>query len=338
MLSLPRTCRCFALLLCVALTGCALDKYSFQTFGQSNRPAQTYADSPRSDELALIYADYVARLLEGRSSGARVTREVSDSSLAVGGAFLAATETLEISAETVAGMGVGMVIIRELQKIFNAGGRSEVFADAAHLIRQAQSEFRQFNPNPRSDFLTENGAILVTRVDAAVHAARKSLNGRMPNLLDLKQATQPMTEDGATRKGSGTPGTMYNAAGDKPGETGATAAELEGAVDRAVQEMKRIQPRQVKTQIVQPPTPTEAQATIDSLTAELSGTPNTNESRIKQLHLDIVGGAQGTDMDALKDAVNEQLRATRNQFGTTDASVIASAQAQLKEYLKAFKR
>jgi hypothetical protein len=189
-----------------------MDKYSFETFGRPKRP-ETYANNTRSDELALIYADYVAQLLEGRSAGARVSREISDSTLAVGGAFLAATETLEISAETVAGIGVGAVIIRELQKIFNAGGRSEAFADAAYLIRQAQSEYRQYNPNPPPDVLTENGAILVSRVDAAVHAARKSLNGRMPGLLDLQQATQPMTKKGADRKSSGTPQTMFTASG-----------------------------------------------------------------------------------------------------------------------------
>jgi hypothetical protein len=196
-----------------------MDKYSFETFG---RPKQTFdnynpeAGPRRSDLLALQYSDYVAKLLEGRSTGARVTREISDSSLAVGGALLAAKETLEISAEAVAHMGVGIVIIRELQGIFNARGRSEAFADAAYLIRQAQSEYRQYNPNPSSSRLTENGAILVARVDAAVHAARKSLNGRLPNLLDLKQATQPMTKEGATRESSGTPQTMFNAAGDAP--------------------------------------------------------------------------------------------------------------------------
>jgi hypothetical protein len=219
-----------------------MEKYSFETFGRSNQPATTYATSARSDQLALIYADYVARLLEGRSTGARVTREVSDSSLAVGGAFLAATETLEISAETVAGIGVGMVIIRELQKIFNAGGRSEAFADAAYLIRQAQSEYRQYNPNPSSEVLTENGAILVSRVDAAVHAARKSLNGRMPGLLDLQQATQPMTKRGADRESSGMPQTMFNAAGDKMGPRRMTQADVDAAVDARVKELKKRSP------------------------------------------------------------------------------------------------
>jgi hypothetical protein len=214
-----------------------MDKYSFETFG---RPKQTFdnynpeAGPRRSDLLALQYSDYVAKLLEGRSTGARVTREVSDSTLAVGGAFLAATETLEIAAETVAGIGVGAVIIRELQKIFNAGGRSEAFADAAYLIRQAQSEYRQYNPNPLPDRLTENGAILVSRVDAALHAARKTLNGRMPGLLDLKQATQPMTKAGADRESSGTPQTISTASGDTPGQAAAREAVLQARVDDAL--------------------------------------------------------------------------------------------------------
>lgn len=210
-----QTCRYLALLVCVAVAGCApLNKYSFETF--SPQPAHAVPGLGRSDLLALIYADYVARLLEGRSTGARVTREISDSSLAVGGALLAAKETLEISAEAVAHMGVGIVIIQQLQKIFNAGGRSEAFADAAYLIRQAQNEYRQYNPNPSPTTMTENGAILIARVDAAVYAAQKTLTGRLPALLDLKQATQPMTRGGATRESSGTPQTMFNAAGDAP--------------------------------------------------------------------------------------------------------------------------
>jgi hypothetical protein len=216
MLSLPLACRCLALLLCVALAGCAsLDKYSFQTFGRAKQPSETYASNARSDELALIYADYVAQLLEGRSTGARITRELSDSSLAIATTLTAAHETLKITAETLAYMGTGVLIVREMQKIFNAQGRSEAFADAAYLIRQAQSEYRQYNPNPSATNLTENGAILVSRVDGALHAARKTLNGRMPGLLDLQQATQPMTEKGAERESSGPPQTMFTASGVK---------------------------------------------------------------------------------------------------------------------------
>jgi hypothetical protein len=230
MRSLPRSSRCLALLLCAAVAGCApLNKYSFETF--SPQPAHAAEGLRRSDQLALIYADYVARLLEGRSTGARITREVSDSSLAVGGALLAAKETLEISAETVAHMGVGIVVVQQLQKIFNAGGRSEAFADAAYLIRQAQNEYRQHNPNPSWTRMTENGAILVSRVDAAVYAAEKTLNGRMPGLLDLKQATQPMTTTGAERESTGTPQTLSNAAGDKPGQTEALNARVNAALD-----------------------------------------------------------------------------------------------------------
>ena len=142
-----------------------------------------------------------------------MTRELSDSSLVVGGALTGAQETLGIAASSIASMGVGMVIAHELQGVFNARGRSEAFADAAYLIRQAQSELRQFNPDPSSERLTENGAILISRVDAAIHAARKTLNGRMPGLLDLQQATQPMTTAGARRVSSGVPETMFTASG-----------------------------------------------------------------------------------------------------------------------------
>ncbi|MEY2507484.1 MAG: hypothetical protein QOH01_1813 [Verrucomicrobiota bacterium] len=225
-----QACRSLALLLCVAVAGCApLNKYSYETF-RANPAYDHYSGSARSDLLALVYADYVAKLLEGRSTGARITREISDSSLAVGGALLAAKETLEISSEAVAHMGVGIVIIQQLQKIFNAGGRSEAFADAAYLIRQAQNEYRQYNPNPSPTTMTENGAILIARVDAAVYAAQKTLTGRLPGLLDLKQATQPMTKKGADRESSGTPQTMFNAAGDPPGQMEALNARIDAAM------------------------------------------------------------------------------------------------------------
>jgi hypothetical protein len=247
MRSLPRSCRCLALLLCVAVAGCApLNKYSFETF--SPAPAHAVPGLGRSDLLALIYADYVARLLEGRSTGARITREVSDSSLAVGGALLAAKETLQISAETVAHMGVGIVIVQQLQRIFNAGGRSEAFADAAYLIRQAQNEYRQHNPNPSSTTMTENGAILVSRVDAAVYAAQKTLTGRLPGLLDLKQATQPMTTTGAERESTGTPQTLFNAAGDKPGQTEALNARINAALAMKPNREQRISAKQAAEQ------------------------------------------------------------------------------------------
>jgi len=206
-----------ALPLCIALSGCgSLDKYSFETFRTPNHPDGSYnydAGPSRSDLLSLQYADCVARLLERRGAGARITRDGSDAALVTGAALAAAQETLSISASSVAGMGLGAVLLRELQGIFNARGRSEAFADAAYLIRQAQSEYRQYNPNPSPARLTENGAILVSRVDAAMYAARKTLNGRLPGLLDLQQATQPMTQDGARREGSGTPHTMFTASG-----------------------------------------------------------------------------------------------------------------------------
>ncbi len=242
-LYLTHSFRCLGLFLSVALPGCAsLDKYSFETFARPKQTLDNYnpeAGAVRSDMLALHYADYVAKLLEGRSTGARITRETSDSLLVTGAALAGAQETLGIAVETVAGMGVGAVVIRELQGIFNARGRSEAFADAAYLIRQAQSEFRQYNPNPSPIRLTENGAILVSRVDAALHAARKTLNGRLPGLIDLQQATQPMTRDGARREGSGTPQTIFTAAGDKPGQTTVAAAQMEAAVNRAVSKFNR---------------------------------------------------------------------------------------------------
>ena len=215
--SLTHFFRCIALLLSVALAGCAsLDKYSYETFVKPPAGDRRFtpAEWPKdSDKRALLYADYQAQLLGGRATGSRVTRELSDSSLVVGGALTGAQETLGIAASSIASMGVGMVIAHELQGVFNARGRSEAFADAAYLIRQAQSELRQFNPDPSSERLTENGAILISRVDAAIHAARKTLNGRMPGLLDLQQATQPMTTAGARRVSSGVPETMFTASG-----------------------------------------------------------------------------------------------------------------------------
>ena len=266
--------RCLALFLSVALAGCAsLDKYSFETFDKRPPSDRLYTDDEwphRSDKLALRYADYQARLLEGRATGARVTREMSDSSLVVGGALAGAQQTLGIAASSIATMGVGMVITRELQGVFNARGRSEAFADAAYLIRQAQSEYRQFNPNPSPDHMTENGAILITRVDAAVHAARKTLNGRMPGLLDLQQATQPMTKDGADRESSGTPRTIFTAAGDKPdGMRTPTKEETDAAVDRKLADWERRQIANAGKRETQPVVRSDFQKKVGRLKREL---------------------------------------------------------------------
>ncbi len=219
-----------------------MDKYSFETFA---RPKQTFEkydpnNGPaRSDLLALQYADYVAKLLEGRGTGSRVTREASDSALAAGGAFVAAQETLGIAASSVAGMGVGAVILREMQGIFNARGRSEAFTDAAYLIRQAQAEYRAFNPNPSASQMTENGATLVRRVDSALHAARKTLNGRMPALLDLQQATQPMSTRGAVKTSAGPTNYLATATGNVPLPAGVTREDVQAAVAAEVAKMPK---------------------------------------------------------------------------------------------------
>ena len=241
----------FVLLISVVLTGCAsLDKYSFETFGRPKERQEVHAMDNRSDQLALIYADYVAQLLEGRATGSRVTRELSDSSLVAGGTLVGAQQTLAIAASSVAGIGIGMVIAHELQGVFNARGRSEAFADAAYLIRQAQSEYRQFNPNPSSNKLTENGAILVSRVDGALYAARKTLNGRMPALRDLQQATQPMTRAGANRTESGSPQTIFPAAGDNPRQAAtsqqeALNARIVVAQGKSVDRVKHASPQEI---------------------------------------------------------------------------------------------
>jgi hypothetical protein len=215
------------------------------------------------------YADAVARLLEQRGTGARVTSEVTDSALAVGGALAATQKTLGIAADTVAQVAVGVIVLRELQGIFNARGRSEAFTDAAYLIRQAQSEFRQYNPMASPDHMTENGAILISRVDAALHAARKTLNGRMPALRDLQQATQPMTKTGATQRSNGTPQTMFTASGEMPGRTAPTTEQVEQAVDRKVAGMEKRLTQNMGALKPRLPNKTEYTARVGKLQREL---------------------------------------------------------------------
>ena len=335
MLSLPQMRRCASLFLCGILAGCApLNKYSFETF--TPQPGRAGEGVGRSDLLALIYADYVAKLLEGRSTSARITREASDSSLVIGGALLAAKETLKISAETVAHMGVGIVIVRELQGIFNARGRSEAFADAAYLIRQAQSEYRQFNPNPSPTTMTENGAILVARVDAAVYAAQKTLTGRMPGLLDLKQATQPMTKKGADRESSGTPQTMFNAAGEKSGPTGATQAEVETAVDRAVSNFEKRQPKRVTAHEVVPVTPSEYKKKAETFTQQLVGM-NTVE-KVGPAYKALLNKEPSENVEEMQQAINDRIFQIANQPADTGGKMSPAAMEQLDTLSKAFGR
>lgn len=309
--------RIIVLFLAAALTGCAsLDKYSFETFVKPPAGDRRIAaaDWPaRSDARALLYADYQARLLEGRGTGARVTRELSDSSLAIGGALAGGQEALGIAASSVAAMGVGLVITRELQGIFNARGRSEAFVDAAYLIRQAQNEYRQYNPNPSGDRLTENGAILISRVDAAMHAVLKSLNGRLPGLLDLQQATQPMTKAGANRGSSGTPQTIFTAAGNKPAQTTpetVTPAQLQAAVDRAVLKFNRRTEGRGGESKIRSLTPTAFRNDVEALMGKLNSL--TTDDQVKAAYKGFFGQAPTKSIEEQRQEIYDALNALKN--------------------------
>ena len=210
------------LFLCFAVTACTtVDEYSFIRYGQT--PDQTThqydptAIPPLSDVLALNYAGSVASILRCKFNGARIARELSSTAQVALAALAGAGATFHWSASTIAALGLGSAGIPELQKIFDAKGRAQVYQDAVRLIEEAEIEYLALNQRPSPTVLTQNGVTLFQRVTASIHVVEKTLSGNLPSVKDMQQATEPMSETGATRTTAGsTPSNLIPATGKAP--------------------------------------------------------------------------------------------------------------------------
>jgi hypothetical protein len=276
------------LFLCFALTACTtVDKYSFIRYGQT--PDQTTnqfdptAIPPLSDVLALNYASSVASILRCKFNGARIAREISSTAQVALAAFAGAGAAFHWSATTITALGLGSAGIPELQKIFDAKGRAQVYQDAVRLIEEAEIEYLALNQRPSPTVLTQNGVTLFQRVTASIHVVEKTLAGNLPSVKDMQQATEPMTETGATRTAAGsTPSNLIPASGRAP------VRKLEPVViEKTVQLSEGLQPDDVHVitkasgTIIRAMQLDEAQQAVSSLTGDKTPDPDAKATLFK---------------------------------------------------------
>lgn len=188
-------------LLCLVLVGCA-SRDSFSFIEYSRNPAKYDApDTPRdwraSDQQALQFSSNVVRRLRARANGARVTREISSSAQVAMAGIGGAGAAFSLSKSALAVLGLGSAGIPEFQGIFNAKGHAEAYTDAARMIETAQNDYYAHNQKPSPRELTQNGVSLIQRTQASVHIVEKVLSGRIPSIIEMQQATEPMSSIGA---------------------------------------------------------------------------------------------------------------------------------------------
>ena len=196
-----------ALALCVGLTACSSDPATFVTYTHQKTGGVFDATRApqRTDALALNYANSVEGIFRARSTGARYTREGSDTALAGMAAFTGAAETLAISASAVSTMGLASAGILQLRNIFDAKGRSNAYFEAAERIHASIKDYGAHNLNDVSETsLTPNGWTLANVVQANIDIVSKILNGHLPSPEALLQASEPMTVAGARGQRAGT--------------------------------------------------------------------------------------------------------------------------------------
>jgi hypothetical protein len=244
-----------ALLLCFALAGCA-DQTTFQSYGRAvadGKLPNNLMEAPSvSDGLAINYANSVEVAMRIKFNGNRITRAVSNSAQVTLAALSGVGALLGYSATTVAGMSLASAGIPELQRIFNAKGRAEVYKDGAHMIRRAILEYYAHNPNPSSTEFTRNGLILVQRVSVAINIVDDVLAGQIPSMIDMHDAVEPITPDGTRPSGEVTPdGTRPS--GEVPlGDSSSLAAleaRIKSAVERNVRQIKTVSPEELQNSL-----------------------------------------------------------------------------------------
>lgn len=291
-----------ALGLCIALAACTTDKYSFVRYGQTVDPNTGHYDSrydPQlTDVVALNFASSVVTILRAKYTGARITREVSSTlqlGLAAAGAYGAA---FEWSASTLAVLGLGSAGIPELQRLFGAKERAQMYQDAIRLIEEAEIEYLALNQRPSATILTQNGVTLLQRVTASVHLVEKTLAGNLPSAADMQKATERMSETGAKKTAAGaTPSNVVRADGSAPVKKLAPVI-----IEKTVPGDKELQPEQVQAitaaagALLQKSTPAQAQAVADKLGISTAGSADPREALSQILGGSAITASQATDI------------------------------------------
>jgi hypothetical protein len=192
--------------LCLFLTACAnTDKLTFLNYGVTppttpkSREELKVAPSV-SDGLAINYANSIQMIMRSNSTGSRITREASSTAQVGLAAFGGIGAAFHYSATTLAALGMSSAGIPELQKIFNAKGRAEVYNQAADMIQDGVWEYYSHNPSPSSTDFTPNGLTLVKRVSTAISLVDTTLVGQLPSRKQMLQAVEEMTPEGTSKQ------------------------------------------------------------------------------------------------------------------------------------------
>lgn len=191
-----------ALALCLGLAACSSDPATFLTYAHQKTETPGTFDATkapqRTDALALNYANSVESIFRARSTGARYTREGSDTALVGLAAFTGAAESMTINASSLSAMGLASSGLLQLRNIFDAKGRSNAYFEAAERIHSAIKDYGAHNLNDVSETqLTPNGWTLVNVVQSNIDIVSKILNGHLPSPEALAQASEPMSPRGA---------------------------------------------------------------------------------------------------------------------------------------------
>jgi hypothetical protein len=212
---MTRTIRWATLALSIAITACTTtDNYSFirmkQTVDPNTGRVSNLIRPNLSDALALNYASSVATILRPKFTGARVASEVMSTVQVALAASGGAAAAFKYSASTVTALALSSAGVPELQKIFDAKGRAQVYQDAVRLIEEVEIEYLALNQYPSDSVLTQNGVTPFQRVTASIHVVEKTLAGNLPSVEEMQKATEHMSQAGAKPT---KPGAVVNDAG-----------------------------------------------------------------------------------------------------------------------------
>lgn len=190
------------LVLALAFAGCVgTDKTTFLNYGipaSSTQPSrEEMMEAPRvSDGLAVNYANSIQVIMRCNSTRSRIVREVSATAQVGLAAFSGIGAAFSYGTTTLTALGLGSASIPELQKIFNAKGRAEIYNQAADMIRDGLLDYYSHDTNPSSTELTPNGLTLVKKVASAISLVDTTLVGQLPSQKQMLQAVEEMSPSG----------------------------------------------------------------------------------------------------------------------------------------------
>jgi hypothetical protein len=192
--------------LCILFVGCAnTDKLTLFNYGidpnsTSAKPMDRMTPPDVSDGLAINWANSMQVIMRCNSTGSRIAREVSSTAQVGLAAFSGIGAAFNYGATTLAALGMSSAGVPELQKIFNAKSRAEVYNQAANMIQDGVLEYYEHDTAPSKKNFTPNGLTLVKKVSAAITLVDNALTGQLPSVKQMKQAVEEMTPAGTQKQ------------------------------------------------------------------------------------------------------------------------------------------